>query len=296
MSQLQLFDPRQCQEHGHQMADIFYKKIQPGFRMRDEGDHLVVGGLSEALTLYGDNQSHSGFMYLKGVIHKMGRPVDESLSLVKAYRYATDPETSASVAHLTSLTQVQGYINQLSIGGSKNDQTEEMVVAPNKAASSIDFADLSQGAALTPHLSGRIGEDSAEGVFKRLNIQYTSQFIAPFYGWGKKGQSRPDFKVAAFDVEPLRSGFYLEVKWRNRYVGGADDAFTALLLNIEAWYDLPTIVLYDGEGAVKDAYEIVRHQMEQKRRKLGDKLLAVMTFTEFVLWAQTQLGDQGVAA
>jgi hypothetical protein len=67
--------------------------------------------------------------------------------------------------------------------------------------------------------------------------------------------------------------------------------------NIEAWYDLPTIVLYDGEGAVRDAYKTIKHQMEQKRRKLSSKLLAVMTFNEFVLFAQTQLGQQcGVAA
>jgi hypothetical protein len=86
------------------------------------------------------------------------------------------------------------------------------------------------------------------------------------------------------------------VKWRNRQ-RSADDDLTALLHNIEAWYDLPTIVLYDGEGAVRDAYETVRHQMEQKRRKLSDKLLSVMTFNEFVLFAQTQLGQQmGVAA
>jgi hypothetical protein len=46
------------------------------------------------------------------------------------------------------------------------------------------------------------------------------------------------------------------------------------------------------EGAVREAYETVRFQMEQKRRKLTDKLLAVMTFNEFVLFAQTQLGPQ----
>ena len=56
---------------------------------------------------------------------------------------------------------------------------------------------------------------------------------------------------------------------------------------------MPTLVLYDGEGAVKEAFETVKHQMEQKRRKLSDKLLAVMTFNQFVLWAQTQLGQQG---
>ena len=129
----------------------------------------------------------------------------------------------------------------------------------------------------------------------RLGIQYQPQFIAPFIGWGKSKQSIIDFKVAAFDDEPLDRGFYIEVKWRNRQIS-ADDNLTALLHNIESWYDLPTLVLYDGEGAVKGTYERVRHQMEQKRRKLNDKLLAVMTYNEFVLWAQTQLGQQEVAA
>jgi hypothetical protein len=36
--------------------------------------------------------------------------------------------------------------------------------------------------------------------------------------------------------------------------------------------------------------------MDQKRRKLTDKLLAVMTFNEFVLGAQTQLGQQAMEA
>ena len=43
---------------------------------------------------------------------------------------------------------------------------------------------------------------------------------------------------------------------------------------------------------MRDAYETVKHQMEQKRRKLTEKLLSVMTFNEFVLFAQTQLGAQ----
>jgi len=133
-------------------------------------------------------------------------------------------------------------------------------------------------------------------VFSKLGIQLTPQYVAPFYGWGKKGQSRPDFLVAPFDVEPLRKGFYVEVKWRNRYAGGADDALTALLLNIEAWYDLPVIIIYDGEGTVADTYETVKFQLSKKKRSLDGKLLAVMTFNEFVLWAQTQLGQQGRTA
>ena len=100
------------------------------------------------------------------------------------------------------------------------------------------------------------------------------------------------FFVAPFDADPLRQGFYVEVKWRNRYPGATDDAMTALLLNIEAWYDLPTIVLYDGQGAIGDVFATVKYQLAKKKRSLDGKLLAVMTFNEFVLWAQTQLGQQ----
>lgn len=291
MSQLQLFDPTKCKEYGLEMADLFYKKIQPGFRMRDEAERLVVGGLSEALHLVGDDGSHPDFMHLRGAIQKMGRPIDESLALVKAYRFATDPKTSGTVAHLPSLTQVQGFINQLSLGVSKDDGGQLASSTPNQAAGPINFNDLSQGAALAPHTSGQLGEDSVEAVLNRLGIEYCSQFPAAFIGWGKKESSRPDFKVAAFNAEPLDRGFYIEVKWRNRQTN-VDDALVALIHNIESWYDLPTLILYDGVGATKRTYEMVCHQMEQKRRKLSGKLLAMMTFSEFMLFAQTQLGNQ----
>ena len=194
------------------------------------------------------------------------------------------------------LCQVKGKIDseQLALPNSKVMMVSEPT-SPNKLSAPLNFDDISQGGRLTPHMAGKIGEDSVENVLSNLGIEYLTQFTAPFIGWGKSRQSRVDFKIAAFDDEPLDRGFYIEVKWRNRQQS-ADDNLTALLHNIEAWYDLPTLVLYDGEGAVKDAYDTVRHQMDQKRRKLGDKLLAVMTYNEFVLWAQTQLGQQEVAA
>lgn len=291
MSQLQLFDPTKCKEHGLAMADLFYKKIQPGYRMRDEAERLVVGGLSEALLLVGDDSAHVDFLHLKGAIQKMGRSVDESIALVSAYRYSTDPKTSGSVAHLPSLTQVQGFLNQLSLGAANGKDSALLPATPNQAAGPIDFSDLSAGAALVANTSGQLGEDSVEAVLSRLGIEYTSQFPSTFIGWGKKEPARPDFKIAPFNVEPLQKGFYLEVKWRNRYKGH-DDALVALMHNIESWYDLPALVIYDGVGATKRTYDMVCHQMEQKKRKLNGKLLALMTFPEFVLFAQTQLGDQ----
>jgi hypothetical protein len=230
-------------------------------------------------------------------VEALGLPAKLFRSLMPAWRYKQNPLTAAKVAHLHLLGQVKGKMDSEQLGiPSSSVKVSAEPATPNKLAAPINFNDLSSGGALTPHLAGKIGEDSVEGVLKRLGISYTPQFIAPFIGWGKSKQSRVDFKVAAFDDEPLDKGFYMEVKWRNRQ-RSADDDLTALLHNIEAWYDLPTIVLYDGEGAVRDAYETVRHQMEQKRRKLSDKLLSVMTFNEFVLFAQTQLGQQmGVAA
>lgn len=229
-------------------------------------------------------------------LDKIGLPARQFKSLMPAYRYKQNPLTAAKVAHLHMLSQVKGKIDseQLALPNGQVMATAEPKT-PNKLAAPLNFDDLSQGGRLTPHTAGRIGEDSVENVLSRLGIKYQTQFIAPFIGWGKSKQSRVDFKVAAFDDEPLDRGFYIEVKWRNRQLS-ADDNLTALLHNIEAWYDLPTLVLYDGEGAVKDAFDTVRHQMEQKRRKLSDKLLAVMTYNEFVLWAQTQLGQQEVAA
>jgi hypothetical protein len=291
MSQLQLFDPTKCREHGLQMADLFYKKIQPGYRMRDEAERLVVGGLSEALTLVADDNAHPDFMHLKGAIQKMGRPLDESLALIPAYRFATDPQTSGTVAHLPSLTQIQGFINQLCLGGGGVDAKEILPATPNQVAGPINFGDLSQGASLAPHTSGQLGEDSVEAILTRLGIDYCSQFPSSFIGWGKKEASRPDFKVAAFNADPLTRGFYIEVKWRNRQTN-VDDALVALMHNIESWYDLPALIIYDGVGATKRTYEMVCHQMEQKKRKLSGKLLALMTFSEFVLFAQTQLGAQ----
>jgi hypothetical protein len=229
-------------------------------------------------------------------LEKIGLPARQFKSLMPAYRYKQNPLTAAKVAHLHMLSQVKGKIDseQLALPNAQVMASAEPKT-PNKLAAPLNFDDLSQGGRLTPHTAGRLGEDSVENVLSRLGIKYQTQFTAPFIGWGKSKQSRVDFKVAAFDDEPLERGFYIEVKWRNRQLS-ADDNLTALLHNIEAWYDLPTLVLYDGEGAVKDAFDTVRHQMDQKRRRLSDKLLAVMTFNEFVLWAQTQLGQQEVAA
>jgi hypothetical protein len=273
------------------MSDLFYKQILPGYRQQDEAERLVVGGLSKALAIVGDQKEHPDFMHLKGAIHRSGRSADQALALVPAYRFATDPDTSGKVAHLPSLTQVQGYLNQLSLGGRQDDDTPMLPSSPNQAAGAINFSDLSQGGSLAPHMAGRLGEDSVEAVLSRLGIDFTGQFPATFIGWGKKEASRPDFKVAAFDVEPLQQGFYIEVKWRNR-PGNVDDNLTALLHNIEAWYDLPTLIIYDGVGATRRTYEMVKHQMEMKRRKLDGKLLALMSLPEFMLFAQTQLGAQ----
>lgn len=289
--QLQLFNPNQCQQFGAEYNGLLYKEILPGLEDSQRAERQAIGALSTALAMAGDNQSHPDFAYLCRALQNGGFSINDKVSLIPAYRFATDPNTAPKVAHLKDLRQIQGFRNsQLSLTDHEDTQFNEPAT-PNKLAAPINFQDLSEGGKLVPHLSGRIGEDSVEGVLKRLGIAYQSQFIAPFIGWGKSKQSRVDFKVAAFDASPLERGFYLEVKWRNRQIS-ADDNLTALLHNIEAWYDLPTLVLYDGEGAVKEAYETVKHQMDQKRRKLNEKLLSVMTFNEFVLWAQTQLGQQ----
>lgn len=290
--QLQLFNPSQCQRFGAEYKSLLFKEILPGLEDSQRAERQAVGALSTALAIAGDDHRDPDFAYLCRALQNGGYAINDKVALIPAYRFATDPKTAPAVAHLKDLRQIQGYRNsQLTLADSVEDY-EMQPCTPNTLAAEINFDDISEGGRLTPHLSGRIGEDSVEGVLKRLGIDYSTQFIAPFIGWGKSKQSRIDFKVSAFNAAPLDRGFYLEVKWRNRQIS-ADDNLTALLHNIEAWYDLPTLVLYDGEGAVKEAYETVRHQMEQKRRKLHEKLLSVMTFNEFVLWAQTQLGQQG---
>lgn len=296
--QLQLFDPSQCQANNKQLEHLFFSGYLPNQRLRNDAEKKSVGAVSDALRLCNDDRNHPDFRRFMAGVEKSGDPPARIESFIEAYRFAHDPKTAHLVAHLNRLDQIEGFRNQhqlsLSPGQSKNGLHQ--LSTPNKAAAEINFEDLSQGGKLMPHLAGKIGEDSVEGVFSRLGVQLTPQYVAPFYGWGKKGQARPDFLVAPFDVDPLRKGFYVEVKWRNRFGGGADDALTALLLNIEAWYDLPVIIIYDGEGIVKDAYQIVRQQLEKKKRTLSGKLLAIMTLSEFVLWAQTQLGVQSKVA
>lgn len=289
--QLQLFNPNQCQEFGLQYKGLLYKEILPGLEDSQRAERQAIGALSTALAIAGDDPDHPDFAYLCRSLQNGGYSINDKVALIPAYRFATDPKTAPKVAHLKDLRQIQGFRNSQLMLADSVDAGLSQPTTPNRLAAPLNFEDLSQGGRLTPHLSGRIGEDSVEGVLKRLGIDYQAQFIAPFIGWGKSKQSRVDFKVAAFDASPLERGFYVEVKWRNRQIS-ADDNLTALLHNIEAWYDLPTLVLYDGEGAVKEAYETVKHQMDQKRRRLSDKLLTVMTFNEFVLWAQTQLGQQ----
>jgi hypothetical protein len=268
----------------------------PALRDLIQNENIWIGELCAMEDEAHAEGCHDAFDLFLNDLDRIGLPAKQFKSLMPAWRYKQNPLTAAKVAHLHMLSQVKGKMDseQLALPSSTVMVASEPKT-PNRLAAPLNFDDLSQGGRLTPHTAGKIGEDSVENVLKRLSIDHQSQFIAPFIGWGKSKQSRVDFKVAAFDDEPLERGFYIEVKWRNRQIS-ADDNLTALLHNIEAWYDLPTLVLYDGEGAVKDAYDTVRHQMEQKRRKLSDKLLAVMTFNEFVLWAQTQLGQQEVFA
>ena len=273
------------------MHELFFKTIVPNLRAQRDAERSAVGGLSAALALVNDDKSHPDFRYLCGTIQKMGEPVDEHLGKIPAYRFSTDPKTAGQVAHLPALTQVQGYINQLSLGGSKSENGPLEPVAPNRAAGAINFEAPMEGAKIRPQIAGAIGEESVGQVLTRLGIKHDVQWVAPWIGWGKTRQSIVDFKVSAFDQEPLDKGFYIEVKWRNRQIS-ADDNLTALLHNIESWYDLPTLILYDGEGSIPDAYERVRHQMKRKNRNLHTKVLAVYTFSEFVSWAQRQLGDQ----
>ena len=291
MSQLQLFDPSRCVAYGQQMHELFFKTIVPNLRAQRDAERSAVGGLSTALALVNDDKSHPDFRYLCGTIQKMGEPVDEHIGKIPAYRFATDPNTAGQVAHLPALTQVQGYINQLSLNGSKDASGPLEPVAPNQAVGAINFEAPMEGAKISPQVAGAIGEESVGQVLTRLGIKHDTQWVAPWIGWGKTRQSIVDFKVGAFDQEPLEKGFYIEVKWRNRQIS-ADDNLTALLHNIESWYDLPTLILYDGEGSIPDAYERVRHQMKRKNRHLQNKVLAVYTFSEFVSWAQRQLGDQ----
>lgn len=261
-----------------------------------QNENIWIGELCAMEDEAHDENCPEAFDRFMSDLETIGLPAKQFKSLMPAWRYKQNPLTASKVAHLHMLGQVKGKIDSQQLGiPSPTVQMNVEPTTPNKLAAPINFEDLSQGGALLPHLAGKIGEDSVEGVLKRLGIVYHTQFIAPFIGWGKSKQSRVDFKIAAFNDEPLDRGFYIEVKWRNRQIS-ADDNLTALLHNIEAWYDLPTIVLYDGEGAVREAYDTVKHQMEQKRRKLTDKLLAVMTFNEFVLFAQTQLGHQMAVA
>jgi hypothetical protein len=296
--QLQLFDPAQCQANGEALEHLFFSVYLPNQRLRNDAELKSVGAVSDALLLCEDDKSHPDFRRFMAGVEKNGDPPARIESFVDAYRFAQDPKTAHLVAHLNRLDQIEGFRNQYQLTLAGGSGKTELLAhsSPNKAAAVINFDDLSQGGKLLPHLAGKIGEDSVEGVFTRLGVSLIPQFFAPFYGWGKKGQSRPDFFVAPFDVDPLKKGFYVEVKWRNRYSGGADDALTALLLNIESWYDLPVIIIYDGTGTEKDAYETVRLQLERKKRSLEGKLLAIMTFAEFVLWAQTQLGAQAKEA
>ena len=296
--QLQLFDPAQCRANNKELEHLFFSVYLPNQRLRNVAEMASVGAVSDALRLCGDDKSDPDFHRFMAGVEKSGDPRTRIESFVDTYRFAQDPKTAHLVAHLNRLDQIEGFRNQhqLGLGGDYGDSLLPETSTPNKAAATINFEDISQGGKLLPHVAGKIGEDSVEGVFSRLGVDFISQFIAPFYGWGKRGQSKPDFRVAPFNADPLRKGFYVEVKWRNRYGGGADDALTALLLNIEAWFDLPVIIVYDGTGTEKDAYETVRLQLERKKRTLQGKLLAVMTFAEFVLWSQTQLGVQAKVA
>lgn len=290
--QIELFSLEKFGDFGKSIESKLKFRLAPAINTKTEADCDVMrylAGIEDDCIEEGQPEIFD--VVMQG-LKKSGYPTHLWKRLLLAYRLTQDPKVAPKIAHLPTLDQVAGII-----GTKQLDLPPEYLSlecesqAPNKTKSKIDFETIVEGGSINRNVAGQLGEQSVELVLDKLKIAYTAQFTAPFFGWGKKNQSRIDFKVEPCDQAPLDKGFYIEVKWRNR-AASVDDNLTALLLNIESWYDLPTLVVYDGSGIANETYNTLEKQMKYKKRKLEGKLLKIMTYSEFSCWAQIVFADQ----
>lgn len=93
-------------------------------------------------------------------------------------------------------------------------------------------------------------------------------------------ETRCDFLV--YGVPGLESGLIIESKWQGSS-GSVDQKFPFLVKNITEKYPHPTIVVIGGAGMRPGAIKWLREQVD------GQKLIAVYSFEEFMLWVMETL-------
>lgn len=82
-------------------------------------------------------------------------------------------------------------------------------------------------------------------------------------------------------VPSFPNGLALEVKWQQS-TGSVDEKFPYLVLNIKTCYPCPAIIIADGGGQRPGALQWLRGQTDPS-------LLAVLSLSEFVAWANRSL-------
>jgi hypothetical protein len=84
-----------------------------------------------------------------------------------------------------------------------------------------------------------------------------------------------DFHI--YHPQKWPQGLIIESKWQQS-VGSVDEKYPFLVLNIKQKYPAKTIVLLDGGGYKRQAAEWLKAQTD-------NKLLKVMSMSEFQIWA-----------
>lgn len=128
------------------------------------------------------------------------------------------------------------------------------------------------------NMTGRRAEAIIYCIIKELGYRIERQY--PVCVGIHGGEIKADFYIHPTNKFP--KGVIIESKWQESS-GSADEKFCFLELNIRTRYPSPTIVVYGGGKARQGMVDWFRAQAD------GQKLIAVLSFEEFILWVNRNL-------
>jgi len=128
----------------------------------------------------------------------------------------------------------------------------------------------------------RNGQDAQNAIFDALiragaDVRAQYPLCRSIYG----RQLRVDFYVPNIAAYP--AGLVIESKWQESN-GSAEEKFPYLVANIREQYPCPAIVIAAGRGARQVGKGAHPGAITWLKRHIDDKLLAVLTFEELLVW------------
>jgi hypothetical protein len=128
------------------------------------------------------------------------------------------------------------------------------------------------------NITGRAAEDVIFCILKERGYTVKRQAVIGESIYGTP--LRCDFLVSG--IKGYEGGLIIESKWQSSS-GSADEKYPYLVKNIVERYSHPAILVIGGGGMRPGAMDWLRQQAN------AQKLIAVYSFEEFMLWAMNNL-------